>query len=319
VAPPPPGPEPHPESLHDRLPAAGRPRTPGLVLCRLERSLLYRAAFVPPLPPKAGEGWGGGRSAERSGRRLAALASATTLASLGPPPQPSPAFGGRGGTKGTLADCIAFPPLGYAQRMAAVTTLSRALGHGRKSGFNPRVSYNVALPPRLSVAFNPYHLAAGAPNSTGGQFTNREGATTVALSRRERDENFQRMKDAIARRPDLPAAVREAAIEIFDVEGRGAIDSNSGAVAGITQTGLTQAKNLGTPGLQSVRSPSDLNKDQIVSVYNALISDALKESGGSRRLDSFSDRRTAVAVADTSSRTDARAGVGCSPPPRGTF
>ncbi len=198
-----------------------------------------------------------------------------------------------------LADRLRFPHLGYFERASAVGTLSRTLGHGRKSGFNPRVSYEVALPPRLSVAFNPYHLPAGSPGGTGGQFASRGGATTVALTRRERDENLQRMKEAIDRRRDLPAAVRDATIEIFDAEGRGAIDSNSGAVAGITQIGLTQAKNLGTPGLQSVKSPSDLNKDQIVLVYNVLISDALKESGGSRRLDSFSDRRTAIAIADT--------------------
>ena len=199
---------------------------------------------------------------------------------------------------GILADMIRFPPLSYAERSVALGTLSRTLGHGRKSGFNPRVSYDVALPPRLSLAFNPFHLPAGSPNGTGGQFTSREGATTVALTRREREENFQRMKDAIARRRDLPAAVREAAIEIFDVEGRGEVDPNSGARAGILGKTFARAK-AAVPSLRHVKRIADLTYDQVVSVYEYVFDDAFRRHGGANRLDSFTDRRTAIAMADT--------------------
>jgi hypothetical protein len=196
-----------------------------------------------------------------------------------------------------LADMIRFPPFSYAERVVAVGTLSRALG--RKSGFNPRISYDVALPPRLSFAFNPWHRPAGSPDGTGGEFTSREGATTVALTRREREENLQRMKEAIARRPDLPAAVREAAIEIFDVEGRGAIDDSNGATAGITRKTLEDAQRAKVAGLNGVRSPSELTHAQIISVYAWYVDKVMVDGGGAWRLDEFADRRTAIALAGT--------------------
>jgi len=174
-----------------------------------------------------------------------------------------------------LADMIRFPPLSYAARMVAVGTLARGLG--RRSGFNPRVSYNVALPPRLSLAFNPWHRPAGSPNSSGGEFTNREGAVSVALTRREREENLQRMKEAIDRRHDLSATIREAAIEIFDVEGRGAVDSESGAKAGILKSTFADAKRAGVPDLEHVRQVADLTYDQIVSVYKWHFDSLLKK------------------------------------------
>lgn len=200
---------------------------------------------------------------------------------------------------GILADMIRFPPLSYAERAVAVVTLSRALGHGRKSGFSPRVSYEVALPPRLSFAFNPYHLPAGSPNGTGGQFASREGGTPVALTRRERDENLQRMKEAIDRRRDLPAVIREAVIEIFDVEGRGAIDSESGAATGITHQKFAEAKEKKVPGLEHVKGVADLTPDQTISVYRYVFDAAFDRHGGANRLDGFTDRRTAIAMADT--------------------
>jgi hypothetical protein len=198
----------------------------------------------------------------------------------------------------TLADYIRFPGLGQVERMSAIHTLSRSLGHGRKSGFNRRVSYNVSLPPRLSLAFNPYHLPAGASNSTGGQFTNREGAITVAFTNRQREENLQRIKEAVDRRRDLPATVRNAVIEIFDVEGRGAIDAESGAAAGITNEKFAEARTK-VPGLEHVRQVADLTSDQIVSVYKYVLERAFHRHGGVSRLDAFTDRRTAIAMADT--------------------
>lgn len=182
--------------------------------------------------------------------------------------------------------------------MSAIGTLSRDLGHGRKSGVNPRISYEVALPPRLSLAYNPYHLPAGSPNSTGGRFTNREGAIT-AVADRSGEDRLRRMKEALDRRPDLPAAVREASIEIFDAEGRGAIDPHSGAAGGIRGIAIAQARIKKTPGLEGVKRPADLSYDQMVSVYNVSIDFAMEGAGGSRRLDNFTDRRTAIAVADT--------------------
>lgn len=205
---------------------------------------------------------------------------------------------GKGELADVLAECICFLPLGDAQRMSAVSRLGQSLGRGRKSGVNPRISYQVATSPRLSLAFNPYHLPAGSPNSTGGQFTNREGATAVALTRREREENLQRMKEAVDRRPDLPAAMREAAIEIFDVEGRGEADPNGGAVAGITWDVFVQAKRR-VRGLDQVKSRADLTHDQIVSIYEYYFDSRMRDLGGVSRLDDFVDRRTAIAIADT--------------------
>ena len=100
--------------------------------------------------------------------------------------------------------------------------------------------------------------------------------------------------------PNLHSSEKRAYMEIFAAEGGDRLDTESGAMSGITKTTIDRAiDKVHVKGIKSGTEPKTLSLEARSRLYRAYFDHAFDRIGGSRAFGLISDAEAASAVADT--------------------
>jgi hypothetical protein len=123
-------------------------------------------------------------------------------------------------------------------------------------------------------------------------------------------------KNAVDQLGDTTPQERLGYMEFFAAEGGTRPDTSNGAVGGIVEQTLRQAKASGKiPGLENVTDPAQLTDEQRAQIYQWALDDRLfwatdDRTDGRRRIGEINSPYTAAAVVDTLLRNSRRKGAG---------